>query len=81
MTDAYKMQVLDDHNGRRLRVDGPHQLHMFRPESAAEAPPILQSGHICWVRPDEMGAVAAALELSAELPEPEVFIVEETWAL
>lgn len=68
MAKAFKLQVLDDADGRRLRVDGPHQLHMFRPESAAEAVPILEAGHICWVRPEDVGAVASALGLAAEEP-------------
>lgn len=65
-TEAYKLQVLDDHDGRRLRIDGSHVLNMFRPESRASAPAILEGGHICWVRPEDVGAVAEALGLERD---------------
>lgn len=81
MTDAYKLQILEDHLGVRLHVDGPHALNMFRPEAAETAVPILQAGHICWVRPGDVNAVAAALGPTAELPGPTVFIADEVRAL
>ena len=66
-TEAYKVQVLDDHNGRRLRVDGPHYLYQCRPLNLRSALEVLQDGHICWVATDTLPALADALDLP--LPE------------
>ena len=65
-TEAYKVQVLDDSNGRRLRVDGPHYLYQCRPLQAHYAAEVLLEGHICWVQADGLPEVADVLGLPLE---------------